>query len=293
LVDYPSAEVKWFASCEDGWRWIQGRQSPQAKLVTPPQQPLHSPRHDRIRANAPYAVPSSPSRSTRPFNREIVVQGLRRNRSNLSDLQIPGAFPKELDASPSKLADSDLEYDDSDDEFLNSYDQSLEDSYFLSESDIPPPRARTVNPRDEDNQSTSSCSDDLPRCDSLLADLTRKDASTPTPPSSSQFDSSQPVREPTLPFASPSKPDIPEYDSSQPSVADLSFTGSPNVGTAAPETSWDNTSHESPDPPPVEKIELSNEQNDVLRRVLAGESLFFTGSAEPENQYFYERLSKH
>ncbi|KAG9096158.1 hypothetical protein FRC06_008977 [Ceratobasidium sp. 370] len=197
-------------------------------------------------------------------------------------MRMPGAFPEEVDVTLSELDDSDFEYDDDDnDEYLNSYDQSLEDSYFFSEPDIPPTRSRTASSgEDEDIQSTSSYGDDYPLDDLPPEEeyIAYRDIPTPTPPSSSQTDPSQPERGPTLPLASSPKPSAAQHDTSESSVIDISSSGSSTLGIGASELSLSDTQNEPPNPPP-QKIELSGEQKDVLRRVLAGESLFFTGSA--------------
>jgi hypothetical protein len=185
---------------------------------------------------------------------------------------MPGAFPSEA-LSSSEHGGSDLEYDYDDDDYLDSYDPGVEDSYFASEPEATglTPETLIMRENEEDGQSASSYDDMYPVDDFPFdEDLHYEDPTMPTPPTSSQFSSSQAEPMPELSQVSPSMPTSPEASPSQSSAIEVSSSEGSSTG-ADPSVMLL--------PSPSAEIELSAEQHHVLRRVLAGESVFFTGSA--------------
>ncbi|QRV74530.1 DNA helicase [Ceratobasidium sp. AG-Ba] len=258
LIEYPDAETAWFHSPEDGWKWI--REKEVCQLTGPGKQKPESPRKNRIAARSPY-MPSSPAspKSIRPFRREPVLQALGRTGSNSSDLQIPGAFPQECRAA---ALDEDFVSDFGPEDRWDSLHEACvtDTSCTLSDQSI------TNNPsnghalKDKlDNESTSSYESDYPIESLPLEELAFYD-DLPEAPSSSPIRSQEsPYRSPALKQAGNSLETPGEFR--------VSASGSTSNSVLNLEI------------PKVEKIQLSTEQKEILRRVLDGESLFFTGSA--------------
>lgn len=202
----------------------------------------------RLRRTHPYTVPAIPISPQRTApNREMAVGTLWRDSSHAST-HVPGAFPSEPPLSPGLTSDLEYDYDDETDLDLYESDESLDDQHGRRTSERRPSSSETEEVGD-DVESDSSLDDMYSAEDFPLEDeVSYLDSPTPTPPSSSPSGAHQLTSEATPPNVD-----------TNPELAALAL----------------------PSPP---GIQLSEEQQHVLRRVLAGESVFFTGSAGATSQ---------
>ncbi|KAF8597080.1 hypothetical protein BDV93DRAFT_38838 [Ceratobasidium sp. AG-I] len=243
LERYPHARVKWCVSFEEGCRWLGERQSQPNPPIQPRPAPPDSPRSERLRRSHPYTVPAFPmSPQRRMPNREIALGRLQGSSSHTTS-EVPGAFPTEQPASPGLSLDLEYEYDDDTDLDLYDSDESTYGQLGRETLESGPSTSRTEH-FEEAAESDSSLEDmysaeDFPSGD----EFAYADPPTPTSPSSSQLELPRPT--------TPSTPPTP------PSAIDAIL---------------------EPAVRPLD-IQLSPEQQAVLNKVLAGDSVFFTGSA--------------
>lgn len=195
---------------------------------------------------------TSASPQRRLFNREMVVGALRKSLSQ-ADVQVPGAFPTERSASPG--LNSDLEYDYDGDTDLDLYESDESSNHGVKREERDDILDTSVTERGEEDDVSDSSLDDMYSAEDFSSEDNLYDGPLPsTPPSSSQ---------PTL--GSP-KSNLAEPDSIV-DPAPLPPAHRPNRCPVIPPII----------PPP--DIQLSEEQQHVLNQVIAGESVFFTGSA--------------
>lgn len=281
LADHPYAQVSWFHCAAEGWSWVRSKyMSHKAKVG---KNRLESSKKARPSACAP-RVPSNqlPSRIAGSPSRRSARQTVRRPLSEVAGFRVPGSFPEEPTSAERHGADleSDYGYDDFalDDPSIAAWDD------FYTTSVPGPSRSNAdhnTNTEKDGTGSTSSYEEDYP-----LKDLPRGDElcyyDMPTPPPSSPIRSQTLSSSPLLPsphsrtiWGASSHRDWLEPSSSATACWSSSLTSLSTAPPAEPLT-----------PPPRgsesyanTKIALSPEQQGVLQKVMAGESIFFTGSA--------------
>ncbi|CAE6357434.1 unnamed protein product [Rhizoctonia solani] len=248
LEQHPTVEIEWCESFEEACAWLDKCQSPKRKPKTRevPIEP-ESPRMTRIRATFPYSIagPSSPSASRIRYK---ATENTKLERTGLTSpsIRMPGEFP----AAPGDPEELEYDYNIDENELV---DLDLEGDRFdiippSPASTAPPGGSSPIKAPDSDYSSDYSYSlENFPDEGELEYDRT----SVLTPPTTSEFGSSQPSQL--------GHQQTPANDTSMASQLDLPVVIA--------------------DLPTEGEMVLSEEQKHILDLVLQGESLFFTGSA--------------